>query len=154
MSIKDQLKVLIVDDHRTSRMLIRDALEQLGIKQIVFAVDGEEALKAMMATPCHIIISDFNMPKIDGIQLLKAIRSYPATKKVPFIFTSVCSFANASNAARLFLSCVSPARTISGSSFASATSCVSTNSSDGAPRGGCCRPARQPLRRCWRPPRS
>ncbi|MCK5932639.1 two-component system, chemotaxis family, response regulator CheY [Fulvimarina manganoxydans] len=85
MSIKDQLKVLIVDDHRTSRMLIRDALEQLGIKQIVFAVDGEEALKAMMATPCHIIISDFNMPKIDGIQLLKAIRSYPATKKVPFI---------------------------------------------------------------------
>ena len=85
MSIKDQLKVLIVDDHRTSRMLIRDALEQLGIKQIVFACDGEEALKAMMATPCHIIISDFNMPKLDGIQLLQAIRSYKKTQKTPFI---------------------------------------------------------------------
>ncbi|MBP0614155.1 MULTISPECIES: response regulator [Jiella] len=85
MSIKDHLKVLIVDDHRTSRMLIRDALEQLGIKQIVFACDGEEALKAMMATPCHIIISDFNMPKLDGIQLLQAIRSYKKTQKTPFI---------------------------------------------------------------------
>lgn len=85
MSIANHLKVLIVDDHRTSRMLIRDALEQLGIKQIVFACDGEEALKAMMQTPCHIIISDFNMPKLDGIQLLKAIRSYSATKKTPFI---------------------------------------------------------------------
>ena len=85
MSIKDHLKVLIVDDHRTSRMLIRDALEQLGIKNIVFACDGEEALKAMMATPCHIIISDFNMPKLDGIQLLQAIRSYKKTQKTPFI---------------------------------------------------------------------
>ncbi|MCQ0990217.1 response regulator [Jiella marina] len=85
MSIAQHLKVLIVDDHRTSRMLIRDALEQLGIKNIVFACDGEEALKAMMATPCHIIISDFNMPKLDGIQLLKAIRSYNPTKKTPFI---------------------------------------------------------------------
>ena len=83
MSIKDQLKVLIVDDHRTSRMLIRDALEQLGIKQIVFACDGEEALNAMMTTPCHIIISDFNMPKLDGIQLLQAIRSYKKTQKTP-----------------------------------------------------------------------
>ena len=85
MSIANHLKVLIVDDHRTSRMLIRDALEQLGIKQIVFACDGEEALKAMLQTPCHIIISDFNMPKLDGIQLLKAIRSYNPTKKTPFI---------------------------------------------------------------------
>lgn len=85
MSIKDHLKVLIVDDHRTSRMLIRDALEQLGIKHIVFAVDGEEALRTMMTAPCHIIISDFNMPKLDGIQLLKAIRAYGPTKKTPFI---------------------------------------------------------------------
>ncbi|HEX2019716.1 MAG TPA: response regulator [Aurantimonas sp.] len=85
MSIKDHLKVLIVDDHRTSRMLIRDALEQLGIKNIVFATDGEEALRTMMTAPCHIIISDFNMPKLDGIQLLKAIRAYGPTKKTPFI---------------------------------------------------------------------
>ncbi len=85
MAFKSQLKVMVVDDQRTSRMLIRDALDQIGIQQVVFAVDGEEALKLMMATPCHIIISDFNMPKLDGLQLLKAIRTYPPTKKTPFI---------------------------------------------------------------------
>jgi two-component system, chemotaxis family, chemotaxis protein CheY len=85
MAFKSQLKVLIVDDQRTSRMLIRDALDQLGISQITMAVDGEEALKMLMSAPCHIIISDFNMPKLDGLQLLKAVRSYPPTKKTPFI---------------------------------------------------------------------
>jgi two-component system, chemotaxis family, chemotaxis protein CheY len=88
MSLKSQLKVMIVDDQRTSRMLIRDALDQLGIRNIVTAEDGEQALKAMMAAPCHIVISDFNMPKLDGLQLLQAIRSYPPTKKVPFIILS------------------------------------------------------------------
>ncbi|SKA06885.1 response regulator [Consotaella salsifontis] len=84
-NFKSHLKVMIVDDQRTSRMLIRDALQQIGVENVIFAVDGEEALKTMMTTPCHIIISDYNMPKLDGLQLLKAIRSYGPTKKVPFI---------------------------------------------------------------------
>lgn len=88
MMFKQHFKVMIVDDQRTSRMLIRDALDQLGISQIFFAGDGEEALKSMMASPCHMIISDFNMPKLDGLQLLKAIRSYGPTKKTPFIILS------------------------------------------------------------------
>ena len=85
MALKQQLKVLVVDDQRTSRMLIRDALDQLGIQQVAFAVDGEEGLQMMMSTPSHIVISDFNMPKLDGLQLLKAIRAYGPTKKTPFI---------------------------------------------------------------------
>jgi two-component system chemotaxis response regulator CheY len=84
MALKSALKVLVVDDQRTSRMLIRDALDQIGITQVSFAVDGEEALKMMMASPANFIISDFNMPKLDGIQLLKALRSYGPTKKTPF----------------------------------------------------------------------
>lgn len=88
MSIKQHLKVMIVDDHRTSRMVIYDALGQLGITQISYAGDGEEALKMMMTAPCHMIISDFNMPKLDGLQLLKAIRSYAPTQRTPFIILS------------------------------------------------------------------
>ena len=38
----------------------------------------------MMTAPSHVVISDFNMPKLDGLQLLKAIRAFPATKKTPF----------------------------------------------------------------------
>lgn len=85
MSILAQLKVLIVDDTSTSRMLIRDGLEQLGIRNIGFAADGEQALKMMMSSPSHLVISDFNMPKLDGLQLLQAIRSYKPTAAVPFI---------------------------------------------------------------------
>lgn len=85
MSFVQHLKVMIVDDHRTSRMLTYEALTALGIKQVVYAGDGEEALKMMMTQPCHIVISDYNMPKLDGIQLLKALRSYGPTQKTPFI---------------------------------------------------------------------
>ncbi len=85
MSILQSLKVMIVDDTSTSRALIRDGLEELGIKNITPANDGEQALKIMMSTPCHIVISDFNMPKLDGLQLLKAIRTYQPTSRVPFI---------------------------------------------------------------------
>ncbi len=85
MSFLQQLKVLIVDDTSTSRMLIRDGLEQLGIRNITFAADGEQALKMMMSTPAHLVISDFNMPKLDGLQLLQAIRNYRPTAGVPFI---------------------------------------------------------------------
>jgi two-component system chemotaxis response regulator CheY len=85
MSIAAQLRVLIVDDTSTSRMLIRDGLEELGVRNIFFAGDGEQALQFMMATPAHLVISDFNMPKLDGLGLLKAIRGYNPTKKVPFI---------------------------------------------------------------------
>jgi two-component system chemotaxis response regulator CheY len=85
MSIAAQLRVLIVDDTSTSRMLIRDGLEELGVRNIFFAGDGEQALQFMMSTPAHLVISDFNMPKLDGLGLLKAIRSYAPTKRVPFI---------------------------------------------------------------------
>ena len=85
MSFVKQMKVLVVDDTSTSRMLVCDALDQLGITQVSVANDGEQALKTMMTQPCHMIISDFNMPKLDGLGLLQAIRSYPATRNVPFI---------------------------------------------------------------------
>ncbi|WAJ29845.1 response regulator transcription factor [Antarcticirhabdus aurantiaca] len=82
---KQSLKVMIVDDQNTSRLLMRDALDQIGITNIPFAKDGEEALKMMMTTPAHIVISDYNMPKLNGLQLLQAIRAYPPTAKTPFI---------------------------------------------------------------------
>ena len=85
MSLADQLKVLIVDDTTTSRMLVRDGLQQLGIKNISVASDGEEGLKHIMSTPTHLVISDFNMPKLDGLGLLRAMRPHPPTQKTAFI---------------------------------------------------------------------
>lgn len=85
MSLAEKLKVLIVDDTTTSRMLIRDGLQELGIKNISFASDGEQALKHMLSTPAHLVISDFNMPKLDGLGLLRALRQNGPTQKTPFI---------------------------------------------------------------------
>lgn len=85
MSIANQLRVLVVDDTSTSRMLIRDGLEQIGLRNIFLAHDGEKALEFMLSTPAHLIISDVNMPKLDGLGLLKAVREYTPTRRVPFI---------------------------------------------------------------------
>ncbi|MBB3999638.1 response regulator [Aureimonas pseudogalii] len=82
---KQTIKILIVDDQTTSRLLMRDALQQIGFANIPFAKDGEEALKMMMSSPAHIVISDYNMPKLNGLQLLQAIRTFPATRITPFI---------------------------------------------------------------------
>ena len=85
MSLLAQLKILAVDDTTTSRMLLRDSLETIGFRNIAVAADGEQAMQMMMTTPSHLIISDMNMPKMDGLQLLKAIRTFKPTSKVPFI---------------------------------------------------------------------
>lgn len=85
MSLADQLKVLIVDDTTTSRMLVRDGLQELGIKNISFASDGEQGLKHVMGQQTHLVISDYNMPKLDGLGLLRAMRQHPPTQKMPFI---------------------------------------------------------------------
>ena len=79
------IRVLIVDDQQTMRSLIRTGLQQLGFKDFVEAADGEDGLRAVLARPPQLIISDFNMPKLDGLGLLRAIRSHPPVAKIAFI---------------------------------------------------------------------
>jgi two-component system chemotaxis response regulator CheY len=76
---------MVVDDMTTSRMLICSALQELGIRQITVAGDGEQALKSLMVTPLPLVISDYNMPKLDGLSLLRALRAYGPTSKIAFI---------------------------------------------------------------------
>lgn len=85
MPFASALRVLIVDDQLTSRLLIRAGLQELGVTNIEMAADGEQGLKAMMVNPAHLVISDFNMPKLDGIGFLRAIRAYEPTRKAAFI---------------------------------------------------------------------
>jgi two-component system chemotaxis response regulator CheY len=67
------------------RSLVRTGLQQLGFTQIFDAVDGEEGLRQMLMRPIGLVISDFNMPKLDGLGLLRAIRSHPPIQKTAFI---------------------------------------------------------------------
>ena len=79
------IKALVVDDQLTMRTLIRSALHEIGIKDIADAADGEEGLRALIARPAHLVISDFNMPKLDGLGFLRAVRANEQTKKSAFI---------------------------------------------------------------------
>lgn len=86
--MKSMLEVLVVDDTTTSRALICGALDACGLSNYRIARDGEEALKAMMVKPAPLVISDMQMPKMDGIGLLKSLRGYAPTSKVGFILVT------------------------------------------------------------------
>lgn len=85
MAAAAALRVLIVDDQQTMRMLIRGGLQQIGFRDFDDAVDGETALRSIITKPAQLVISDFNMPVLDGIGLLRAMRAYPPTAKTAFI---------------------------------------------------------------------
>ena len=84
MPLAANLKVIIADDQQTSRLLIRAGLAELGVQHIVMAKDGEEALACIKQQPAHLVISDYHMPKVNGVELLRAIRSNPPTKNAAF----------------------------------------------------------------------
>ncbi len=79
------LKVLVVDDQNSVRQMTRITLEQIGIRQIHEAENGKLAMDTAALQPLDLIISDFNMPEMDGLALLRAVRGHPAARKVPFI---------------------------------------------------------------------
>lgn len=85
MPAASAISVLVVDDQMTIRSLVRSGLQQLGFKDIREASDGEAALRALLSQPAHLIISDYNMPKLDGLGLLRAVRAHPPLKSTAFI---------------------------------------------------------------------
>jgi two-component system chemotaxis response regulator CheY len=69
------LNVLVVDDQKAMRALVRESLLELGCRQVQECGDGVEALAMLQHNPPHLIISDMNMPRLDGLGLLKAVRA-------------------------------------------------------------------------------
>lgn len=88
MSLKDQIKILVVDDMSVSRGLLEQSLEAIGVKNVSYATNGEDALASIASSPVHLVVSDYNMPKMDGLHLLNALRKNPATQKIGFILVS------------------------------------------------------------------
>jgi two-component system chemotaxis response regulator CheY len=82
------LKVLIVDDQNSVRQMTRMTLEQIGVRHIHEAENGCKAIDTASIQPLDLIISDYNMPEMDGLGLLRAVRGHPAARRVPFILVT------------------------------------------------------------------
>jgi len=85
MPVASTLKVLIVDDQNSVRQMTRMTLEELGINLVHEAENGVSAFQTATLQPIDLIISDFNMPEMDGLGLLRAVRGHAAIRKLPFI---------------------------------------------------------------------
>ncbi len=87
MAYKD-LTVLIVDDFLTMRRIVRKILRDLDFENIIEADDGSSAVEVLKTTKVDLIVSDWNMPKMTGLDLLKHVRSNEATKDLPFLMVT------------------------------------------------------------------
>lgn len=85
MALRDQIRIMVVDDMSTSRGLITQALDAFGVSHVTTAENGKDALQILAQKPAHLVISDYNMPEMDGLQLLHYLRASPKTKGVGFV---------------------------------------------------------------------
>ncbi|HAS54197.1 MAG: two-component system response regulator [Nitrospirae bacterium GWC2_57_13] len=80
--------VLIVEDSKAIRSMIRVALEEQGSYFVVEATNGFEALKALPTRDFDLIVTDINMPDINGLELINFVKSNPAYRTIPLVIVS------------------------------------------------------------------
>ena len=88
MSVDKNLPILIVDDYKTMLRIIRNLLRQLEFTNVDEATDGSAALAKLREKSYGLVISDWNMQPMTGLELLKAVRSDPKLKDIPFIMVT------------------------------------------------------------------
>lgn len=88
MAADPNMKILVVDDFATMRRIIKNILTQLGFKNIIEADDGTTALNVLKSEKIGLIVSDWNMPKMTGLDLLKAVRADTSMANTPFIMVT------------------------------------------------------------------
>jgi two-component system chemotaxis response regulator CheY len=83
-----KMNILVVDDFATMRRIVKNILKQLGYENILEADDGSSALEVLKKEKIQFIISDWNMPQMSGIELLKTVRATEAWKDLPFLMVT------------------------------------------------------------------
>ena len=82
------LTALVVDDFTTMRRIVRNILRDLGFGNVIDAEDGAAAVKILQTQKVDLIISDWNMPTMNGLELLKWVRANTATRDLPFLMVT------------------------------------------------------------------
>ncbi len=87
MAYKD-MTVLVVDDFVTMRRIVRKILRDLDFQNIIEAEDGLAALEVLKTTKVDLVVSDWNMPRMTGLELLKEVRATDKIKDMPFLMVT------------------------------------------------------------------
>jgi two-component system chemotaxis response regulator CheY len=85
---EQDMKILVVDDFSTMRRIVKGVLSQLGYNNIAEAENGQKALDILKAGGIKLVVSDWNMPVMDGLTLLTNVRSDPDLKSTPFLMVT------------------------------------------------------------------
>jgi two-component system chemotaxis response regulator CheY len=86
--LNKDMKILVVDDFSTMRRIIKNLLRDLGFTNIVEADDGATALPVLKAGGIDFLVTDWNMPKMSGIDLLKTVRADPSLSHIPILMVT------------------------------------------------------------------
>ncbi|MCI0754800.1 response regulator [Teichococcus vastitatis] len=82
------MKILVVDDYPTMRRIVKNLLDQIGYKDVEEAGNGVEALEKIKVHRYDLVISDWNMEPMTGLELLKEVRADAGLSKTPFIMVT------------------------------------------------------------------
>lgn len=85
MAVDKNMSILIVDDYKTMLRIVRNLLAQLGFNNVDEALDGVTAFQKLKEKTFHMVISDWNMVPMTGLDLLKKVRADEQLKSLPFI---------------------------------------------------------------------
>lgn len=83
-----KIKILVVDDFSTMRRIVKNLLRQLGYENIEEAEDGAQAYSKLKNGGFGFVVSDWNMPNMDGLDLLKKVRNDPELKDLPILMVT------------------------------------------------------------------
>ena len=84
----ENTKFLVVDDFSTMRRIVRNLLKELGFSNVQEAEDGADALNKLRGEPVDFVVSDWNMPNMSGIDMLRAIRADDSLKHLPVLMVT------------------------------------------------------------------
>lgn len=85
MAVDPKMRFLVVDDFSTMRRIVRNLLKELGFTNVDEAEDGAIALQKLQNGGFEFVVTDWNMPNMDGLTLLQSIRATPALKHLPVL---------------------------------------------------------------------
>lgn len=88
MAVDKNMRILVIDDFQTMRRIIINLLRQLGFANVVEADDGTTGWERLESEQIDLVISDWNMPQMTGLELLQKVRSNEKHKGVPFIMVT------------------------------------------------------------------